>query len=333
MKQIVLAIIAYAVQRDIDAAKLCQLAGINLSALKKTNAPPVTQQQLDGLWLHGVRLSGDPLFALHFAASVQPAALGIVGQIVQTSATVGEALTHAAALTHHVTDQCRLEIARTSKQFTVRFIPAAGNVHEPTMAFRALVELLMVITIHEVSGLMLEKIAPLAVRLPYQAPDEAAYEQVFRCRPTRRAGEYALVFDIRYWEEPILTANYELQSLLLKKVAAMAPQQPARAAHTLQTRVYNYLLANSYLGIISLEEMAANFNLSPRSLQRKLKDEGVKYQEIADAVRKSLALYYISSGSYPLKDISYMLGYNELSAFTRAFRRWTGSSPLQYQSL
>ncbi|NML35786.1 AraC family transcriptional regulator [Chitinophaga sp. G-6-1-13] len=333
MNQIVLAVIAYAVQRDIDAAKLCQLAGINLTALKKTDAPPVTQQQLDALWLHGTQLSGDPLFGLHFAASVQPAALGVVGQIVQTSATVGEALTHAVALARQLTEQCRMEIARNSKNFTVRFMPATGDVNAPTAAFRTLVELFMVITIHEVSGLMLAKIAPLTVRLPYNVPDVAAYEQIFRCRPTKRAGEYALVFDAHYWDEPILTANYELQTMLLKKVAAMTQQEPAKTVNNLQTRVYNYLLANSYLGIISLEEMAANFNLSPRSLQRKLKEEGVKYQEIADAVRKSLALYYISSGSYQLKDISYMLGYNELSAFTRAFRRWTGSSPLQYQSL
>ncbi|MBC9933851.1 AraC family transcriptional regulator [Chitinophaga qingshengii] len=331
MKELVLAIIAYAVQRDIDAARLCKLAGINLAALKKTNTPPVTPQQLDALWLHGVQLSNDPLLGLHFAAAVQPAALGVVGQIIQTSATVGEALTHAVALTHILTDRCRLEIARNNKNFTIRYIPATGNGNEPTAGLRTLIELLMVITIYELSGLMLEKIVPQAVRLPYHVPDEAAYEQIFRCRPVKRTGEYALVFDSRYWEEPILTANYELQELLLKKVAAVAQQSSTQ--NTLQIRVYNHLLANSYLGIISLEDMAANFNLSPRSLQRKLKEEGVKYQEVADAVRKSLALYYISSGNYPLKDISYMLGYNELSAFTRAFRRWTGSSPLQYQSL
>lgn len=331
MKQLVLAIIAYAVQRDVNAAQLCKLAGINLTVLKKTTAPPVTQQQLDALWLHAGRLSNDPLFGLHFAASVQPAALGIVGEIVQTSATVGEALTHAAALTHLVTDQCRLDIARSAKNFTIRFIPATDMGDTPPVAFRSLVEFMMVMTIHEVSGLLLEKIAPSAVRLPYAVPDPVAYEQVFRCKPVKRSGEYVMVFDARYWDEPILTANYELQSLLLKKVSSL-PRQKA-ASQTLQVRVYNHLLANSYLGIISLEEMAGNFNLSPRSLQRKLKEEGVKYQEVADEVRKSLALYYISSGNYPLKDISYMLGYNELSAFTRAFKRWTGSSPLSYQSL
>ncbi|WP_212000265.1 AraC family transcriptional regulator [Chitinophaga sp. HK235] len=332
MKQLVLAIIAYAVQRDVDAAQLCKQVGIDLTALKKTTAAPVTQHQLDMLWLHAARLTNDPLFGLHFAASVQPAALGVVGEIIQTSATVGEALTHAVALTHLVTDQCRLDIVRSSKNFTVRFIPSADHGDGPTMAFRMLIEFLMVLTIHELSGLLLEKIAPQAVRMPYTVPDLAAYEQAFRCKPVKRADEYALVFEARYWDEPILTANYELQSLLLKKVSSLS-QPKAATNNTLQVRVYNHLLANSYLGIITLEEMAANFNLSPRSLQRKLKDEGVKYQEVADAVRKSLALYYISSGNYPLKDISYMLGYNELSAFTRAFKRWTGSSPAGYQSL
>ncbi|NSL89840.1 AraC family transcriptional regulator [Chitinophaga sp. Mgbs1] len=331
MKQLVSAIIAYAVQRDVDAAQLCKLAGISLTALKKQSAPAITRSQLDALWLSASRLTGDPLFGLHFAEAAKPAALGVVGEIVQTSATVGEALTHAAALTHLVTDQCRLEIHRTAKNFSVRFVPVTDYGDAPPTTFKLLVEFLMVMVIHEVSGLMLEKIMPSAVRLPYATPDPAAYERVFRCKPVKRAGEYVLVFDIRYWDEPILSANYELQSLLLKKTGKL--QHKTDKPQSLEVRVYNHLLANSYLGIISLEEMAANFNLSPRSLQRKLQEEGVKYQDIADSVRKSLALYYISSGNYAMKDISYMLGYNELSAFTRAFKRWTGSSPAGYQSL
>ncbi|SEW02304.1 AraC-type DNA-binding protein [Chitinophaga arvensicola] len=323
--------IAYAVQRDVNAAQLCKLAGIDLAALRKSHAAPVTAQQLQDLWLNAGRLTNDPLFGLHFGESLQPAALGIVGEIIQSSATVGEALTHAAALTHLVTDQCRMEIARSAKTFMVRLLPATDHGATPPYAFRQLIEVLMVMVIHELDGLLLQKIVPQAVRLAYTVPDPAEYERVFRCKPSKRAGEYVLVFDNRYWEEPLLTANYELQNLLLQKVSSLpkTSDQP----QTLQTRIYNYLLANSYLGVSSLDDIAANFNISPRSLQRKLKEEGVKYQDIADAVRHSLAVYYIGAGNYALKDISWMLGYNELSAFTRAFKRWTGSSPLQYQSL
>ena len=90
-------------------------------------------------------------------------------------------------------------------------------------------------------------------------------------------------------------------------------------------------MKNAYLGTASLEEMASYFNVSPRSLQRKLKEEDVTYQELADEVRKSLALHYISSGSYYVKEVSYMLGYNELSAFSRAFKRWTGKAPGEWK--
>ncbi|MGV3557324.1 helix-turn-helix domain-containing protein [Larkinella arboricola] len=99
----------------------------------------------------------------------------------------------------------------------------------------------------------------------------------------------------------------------------------------MKERIRSYLLTNAYLGVPTLEQMAANFNTSPRSLQRKLQDEGVTYQQVADSIRKSLALNYLSSGTYPVKEISYILGYNELSAFSRAFKRWTGTTPGHYQ--
>lgn len=86
-------------------------------------------------------------------------------------------------------------------------------------------------------------------------------------------------------------------------------------------------MANAYLGILSLDDVAANFNVSTRSLQRKLKEENVTFQELADAVRKALAVEYVKKGDHPIKEISHMLGYNELSAFSRAFKRWTGKTP------
>lgn len=331
MKQLVLSIIAYAVQRDVGAELLCKLSGIDIASLKQDNGARVAVPQLQELWLNASRLTNDPLFGLHLGESMRPAALGVVGQIIQSSATVGEALTHAAALTHMITDQCRLEIIRSTGAFTIRLVPAEDYGATPPYAFRQLMEWIMVMVVHELDGLMLEKIVPHTVRLAYTVPSPTEYERVFRVQPVKRTGEYAIVLDGRYWDEPVLTANYELQNLLLQKVSSMP--QPEGQTQTLRNRIYNYLLANSYLGVTALNDMAANFNMSARSLQRKLREEGVTYQDIADEVRRSLAVYYISSGNYALKDISWMLGYNELSAFTRAFKRWTGSAPAHYQSL
>jgi AraC-like DNA-binding protein len=71
--------------------------------------------------------------------------------------------------------------------------------------------------------------------------------------------------------------------------------------------------------------------VSARTLQRKLKEEGINFQQLADDVRKTLAINYLKSGTYQVKEISYLLGYNELSAFTRTFKRWTGITPGVYQ--
>ncbi|MBN9296311.1 MAG: AraC family transcriptional regulator [Filimonas sp.] len=330
MKQLALGILAYAAQRDVDTNQLCKLAGIKIAELKKEDHATLTGQQVHDLWLNASRLTGDALFGLHMGESMRPAALGIIGNIIQSSATVGEALTHAASLTHLVTTDCRMEITRDKSSFSVSLLPIVDPQKADAFSLRHLIEMLMVMVVHELDGLLLDKIIPQSIYLPYMPEDIDEYTRVLRCTPVKRANKYELKFPNRYWDISILTANYELQGLLLQKISKLP--QPKSGTQTLRTRIYNYLLANSYLGVVSLNDISANFNMSSRSLQRKLKEEATSFQDIADEVRHALAEYYISSGNYALKDISWMLGYNELSAFTRAFKRWTGQSPLSYSA-
>ncbi|GAB3914791.1 AraC family transcriptional regulator [Larkinella knui] len=328
-KRLALSLLAYAAQKDIDPERLCVLAGIDLQELTSKSVVPLTRKQVGDLWLNAVHLTNDPLFGLHFGESLQLAALGIVGQLVQSCATVGEALTNAAAATRLVTDLFQMEVYQTARTFTIRFVPEPGCENERASVFRQIMDLFMVFVLHEADGLVLKKISPKTVRLPYDLLNPDEYERVLRCKPVKKPGEYAMEFENRYWDEPILTANYELQSLLLKKVAEQ--HKEFEHARALKDRIRSFLLANAYLGIPSLDQLAANFNTSARSLQRKLQEEGVSYQQVADSVRKSLAIHYLASGSYPVKEISYILGYNELSAFSRAFKRWTGRTPVTYQ--
>lgn len=320
-------LLSYAAKRDVPAPELCRLSGIDLQALQNNAAFDCTPKQENDLWSHASRLTNDKLFGLHFGESVQIVALGIVGDIIKSSSTVGEAVTLATQLTHLITDLFHLKLTRTDTTFTIHFIPNHHNQESPSLLFLQTMDFFMAFVIHEMDGLLLQKIKPVAVSYSNALADVYEYERVFRCRPVQK-GEYAITFDNKFWSEPVLTHNYELQSLLLKK--ANYSQQPDNE-QSFHSKIYNYLLGNSYLGIASLETIAANFNVSARWLQRKLKDEGVNYQQLADEVRKSLALHYLSSGNYPVKEISYILGYNEISAFNRAFKRWTGTTPVSYQ--
>ncbi len=330
-KRLVLTILAYAAQRDVSVERLSRLSAIEVQELRENPQYRISHKQLDSLWRNAVHLSGDNLFGLHLGESMQLAALGIVGELIQNSRTIGEAITQAAAFTGLVTDIFDLSVTHSESTFSLNFVANPAIATEYPFVFRQMMDLFMVFAIYELDGLVLKKVKPQTVCLPINGTYSAEYRRVFRCENLIESEKYVLEFEDSYWHEPILTANYELQGLLLQTIQADSQTATQTETQTLKGKLHNYLSTNAYLGILSLEEIAANFNTSPRSLQRKLQAEGVTYHQLADTVRKSLALHYLASGKHPVKEISYMLGYNELSAFSRAFKRWTGTSPVHYQ--
>ncbi len=325
-----LSLIAYAVQRGIVAENLCRLSGINLHSVENDNEVEITDNHLYNFWTNAGFLTKDSLFGLHFGESLQLSALGIVGQVIQNSKTVGEAINTAGSLTHLITDLFSIKIEKGIKIFKIDFIPIETNDDISLSFTQKLIEFFMVFVVHELDGFMLKKINPINVTLPFEPAHSKEYERVFRCE-IKNDKEFSMQFDNCIWNENIVSANYDLQKFLYQKIKTESinlEQKP-----TFKNRIYHYLISNSYLGVATLEEIAGNFNLSPRTFQRRLKEEGVNFQQLSDSVRKTLALQYIQSGSYPTKEISYMLGYNELSAFNRAFKRWTGASPVAFKML
>ncbi|RPD40583.1 AraC family transcriptional regulator [Chitinophaga barathri] len=328
-KQFILALLAYAAQRDVKPQRLCKLSGIDYKALLKQGRLPLNAAQINNLWKNAAHLSNDGLFGLHFGESMQLAALGVVGQIIQTSNSVGEALSNAGAMTPLLTDIFRMQVNHHKKTFTVQFNADAKKSAASPSTFRHMADFLAVFVVHELDGLLLQKVEPISVQLPYAVEDAAEYARVLRGPIKKKTGELAIELDNSMLNLSILTANYELQNYLLGKVQGLIKGE--EEAGSLEARIYNYLLTNSYLYALSLEAVAANFNISPRNLQRKLKEEGVTFIQIVESVRKTLAEHYLQSGNYQVKDIAYILGYNEPSAFLRAFKRWTGITPAAYQ--
>jgi AraC-like DNA-binding protein len=325
-KQFALSLIAYVVQREISASELCEKANIDLKSVTKSAAYKLTTRQIDDLWHHASQLTKDPLFGLHFGESLQLSALGAVGEIIKSSRTVGEAIQMAASLTYLVTDLFSMEVKREKYFFSIQLISKNGMEGMDFMA-RQLADTLMVFIVHELDGLLLQKVTPKSVRYPYALSNPDEYERVLRCKPTKHKSDFSIQLDNRYLDEPILSANYELQSLFLEKINS---KKVKTVSGVLSGKIYQHLMSNAYLGILSLEDVAANFNVTPRSLQRRLQEEGITFQQLSESVRRSLAIHYMQSGKHQLKEISDMLGYNELSAFSRAFKRWTGKSPVNY---
>ncbi len=103
------------------------------------------------------------------------------------------------------------------------------------------------------------------------------------------------------------------------------------ASATLSIKVRRVML-DKQLGFPSLQVVARLFNMTPRTLHRRLLDEGTSYQQILEDVRHNLALKHIQAGKLSLQEIAYTLGYTEPANFRRAFKRWTGQAPSSWKA-
>ena len=83
---------------------------------------------------------------------------------------------------------------------------------------------------------------------------------------------------------------------------------------------------------VTLEEVATTLALGPRTLQRKLQQEGGSFQRLLDEARKNLALTYLNDLDLPLSEVAFRLGFSESSAFYRATKRWLGATAQAYRA-
>jgi AraC-like DNA-binding protein len=84
-------------------------------------------------------------------------------------------------------------------------------------------------------------------------------------------------------------------------------------------------------GNLKLARVAKQMAMSARTLQRQLKERGVDFKQLTDETRRRFAINYLKERKNTLTEVAFLLGYSEVSAFNRAFKRWTGSTPLEYR--
>ncbi|MBA8988758.1 AraC-like DNA-binding protein [Sphingobacterium soli] len=322
------ALFLFCEERGIPMDKIAAFSNISLQELNTIPSYTISNQQLENIWKNIVKHSKNELIGFHFGATMQITALGVVGQVIQMSNTVKEALNHASSMIHLITDFYSMQVIENPQTFSIVFQKNTGFDNFPT-AQNQMGDFLIAFTLYELKGLLMENPKPLKASFPtYRIGYDGVYEQILKC-PIKKSDSYILEFRKEYLETKIITANYEIQSLLIEQINRL--QNPKSLDGDFTKRIFNFLIANSYLYSLSIEFVAGSFNISVRTLQRKLKQEGVSYLQIVEEVRKSLAIHYIQKSSSSVKEISAILGYSEPSAFVRAFKNWTGKTPSEYR--
>jgi AraC-like DNA-binding protein len=170
---------------------------------------------------------------------------------------------------------------------------------------------------------------PSEVRFAHAAPgDSAPFRRFFRCPLSFDAGQNALVFDAAWLDHRLPTDDPTLRNLLQKQIDAL------EAAHgdDLPAQVRSVLRTALLTRHGRADDVAALFSMHSRTLARRLEAHGTHFQQLVDEVRFEIARQMLEQSTKDVLTIAEMLGYSDASAMTRAFRRWSGTTPALWRA-
>jgi AraC-like DNA-binding protein len=171
---------------------------------------------------------------------------------------------------------------------------------------------------------------PVEVTLRRALPqDPSPWLDFYGCEVRFGASEDSFLLDGRTAAMPLPSGNQELAATFDDILTA---QLDALTGADLPTRCKTFLLQQFTSGEPSEEELARQVQMSTRTLQRKLGELGLTYGQLLAQTRYDLALKYLDDPQHSVTEVTFLLGFSEHSAFTRAFKRWSGMAPSSYRA-
>ncbi|WP_330114040.1 AraC family transcriptional regulator [Pseudomonas sp. JS3066] len=268
--------------------------------------------------------SGTPLFGLRFGLHQGIRVFGDMLYLIRNTGTVGEALAELRANYFLYNSGAEISfdldggIARLGYHVNDRETPGIRQAEE--LACSVVVQLLR--------ALAGTGWRPIAVQLRHQPlGDEAVYRRALGVRPVFAAPCTELEFDSSVLSLPLATADARLHQLIVEHIARME-RLPSDELPSYVRQLLRSLLPS---GRAALEKVADSMAVNPRTLQRRLEQEGTSFQRILDDTRQEMAHHYLDDPSISMAQLAGLLGYADASGFSRAFNRWFGVNPLKWQ--
>jgi len=307
----------------IDADALFREVGLDPRLLTDPDARYGMQKTVK-LWVLAVDRTGDPCFGLTVAAQWHPTTWHALGYAWLASGTLEEALNRLVRYSSMITTAGAFLLEERSSDFRLTVRAQQSEMPRPDA----------------VEDAVLANIVHMC-RVTYGAdlnPLRVGFSHLGRgCRGKRREYfgspvEYGCVasgidFDKDSLRKPLPSANAALAHANDRIIAEYLPRLELG---TMESRVKTVLVSLLPSGEATEESLAASMNLSRSSLQRRLREEGTTYRAVLQEVRCELAENMLLDGRKTLNEVSFLLGFADLSAFSRAFKRWTGMAPSNY---
>jgi AraC-like DNA-binding protein len=269
----------------------------------------------------------DDRLGFTLAREFDPRELGLLYYVMASSQTLGDALKRVARYSKITNDAVVVgyrEGNRLIISLSYSGVPRHSDRHQIEFCMFAVLRLCRVLTgqnlvpqhfwiSHHRSGANSEMARFVGTKVEFGADKD----------------EFALNLDAR--ELPLIHADTHLNDLLLKYCEAALADRRGDMSQ-LRARVENAISSLLPHGRVLVEDVARDLGMSERTLARKLSDEGLNFTEILQQLRQALAVRYLDDRKMHVSKIAWLLGFNEVSAFTHAFKRWTGKTPREMRT-
>ena len=303
----------------IDPAPLFAAEDIEIS-LPIEPGTRISYAKIDRVRARAARLCGDPDFGLRAAQHVHPSQLGALGYAWLASSSLRTAFMRLHRYIRVLNDQAHFNISEQGEELVVSLSVSQSS---DNMKVRDDGQMAFLVTLCRLNcG---KDFNPLHVGFRHEKPaDIKAYRALFCCKIKFGCEHNELALPVRVADEILPSANHALARLNEQVVTRRLAQLDR---NDIPNRVRAAILEQLPSGNVSDESVARELHMTSRTLLRRLKQDGQSFRAILGEVRKDLAEQYVHDLSLTLTEITFLLGFSEVSSFSRAFRNWKGVSP------
>lgn len=261
----------------------------------------------------------DDAIGLHAGEQIRPGHYGALGYVAMNCATLGEALAGLRRYHALVLDIGPMGQTMENGQLCLSWNPEVAH------PFRQMAEYNLAGLITFARWISGRRDNPLRIDFTYTAPANLAeHERIFGCPLRFSQDRYRLLMPMAWLAQPLIQPDASMRAMM-EQLAERQMQSLTRGDAIADARAA--IARRLGEGDVELNAIATQLHLGARTLQRKLQDANLSFTQLVDDVRRELAERYLADAKLDLVDIAFLLGYSEQSAFTRAYKRWTGRAP------
>ena len=262
----------------------------------------------------------DKLFGLRVGQNIHPSHLGALGFAWLASSSLNEGFDRLQRYIRLLNPAIKLLINADSDTVKITYVL---DIELENQSIRADSQLAALVSMSRmIAG---KAFNPTSIEFVYEQPDDTSeYFAFFKCPIVYGASGNSIFVAKSDWERILPTGNVQLAKIndqvVIKRLAALDKED-------IVSRVKAAIINALPSGEISDDLIAAELNMTTRTMRRRLQDEQRTFRGVLTGIRQEIAEQYIQDKSITLTEVSYLLGFSETSSFSRAFKSWTGKAP------